>query len=48
MPARIKNPALTVPGALEAQKLGASASPAGILETTLYAQRFAARFAREG
>jgi AhpD family alkylhydroperoxidase len=37
MQARIKNPALSVPGALEAlQKLGASASTAGIPETTLY------------
>ncbi len=37
MQARIKNPALTVPGALEAlQKLGASATDAGIPETTLY------------
>ena len=37
MQARIKNPALTVPGALEAlQKLGASATTAGIPETTLY------------
>ncbi len=34
---RIKNPALLVPGALEAlQKLGASAAAAGIPETTLY------------
>ena len=37
MQARIKNPAMSVPGALEAlQKLGASASTAGIPETTLY------------
>lgn len=37
MQARIKNPALTVPGALEAAKqLGASATTAGIPETTLY------------
>ena len=37
MHARIKNPALSVPGALEAlQQLGASASTAGIPETTLY------------
>jgi AhpD family alkylhydroperoxidase len=37
MQARIKNPALTVAGALEAfQKLGASATGAGIPETTLY------------
>jgi AhpD family alkylhydroperoxidase len=37
MKARIKNPALSVPGALEAlQQLGASASTAGIPETTLY------------
>ena len=37
MQARIKNPALTVPGALEAlQKLGAAATTAGIPETTLY------------
>jgi AhpD family alkylhydroperoxidase len=35
--ARIKNPALSVPGALEAlQGLGASATTAGIPETTLY------------
>jgi AhpD family alkylhydroperoxidase len=37
MQARIKNPALTVPGALKAlQQLGASATTAGIPETTLY------------
>jgi AhpD family alkylhydroperoxidase len=37
MQARIKNPALSVSGALEAlQKLGASATTAGIPETTLY------------
>ena len=37
MKARIKNPALTVPGALEAlQQLGASAGTAGIPDTTLY------------
>lgn len=37
MHARIKNPALSVPGALEAlQKLGVSATTAGIPETTLY------------
>ena len=37
MNARIKNPALTVPGALDAlQQLGASATHAGIPETTLY------------
>jgi AhpD family alkylhydroperoxidase len=37
MQARIKNPALTVPGALDAaQKLGASATTAGIPKTTLY------------
>jgi AhpD family alkylhydroperoxidase len=36
MQARIENPALSVPGALEAlQKLGASATTAGIPETTL-------------
>jgi AhpD family alkylhydroperoxidase len=36
MQARIKNPALTVPGALDAaQKLGASAHTAGLPETTL-------------
>jgi AhpD family alkylhydroperoxidase len=36
MQARIKNPAIIVPGALEAaQKLGASASNAGIPQTTL-------------
>jgi AhpD family alkylhydroperoxidase len=35
--ARIKNPALSVPGALEAfQKLGGLATTAGIPETTLY------------
>jgi len=37
MRARIKNPALSVPGALEAlQQLGASAHHSGIPETTLY------------
>ncbi|HTW43835.1 MAG TPA: carboxymuconolactone decarboxylase family protein [Solirubrobacteraceae bacterium] len=37
MQARIKNPALSVPGALVAlQQLGASATSAGIPETTLY------------
>ena len=37
MKARIKNPALSVPGALEAlEQLGTSASTAGIPETTLY------------
>jgi AhpD family alkylhydroperoxidase len=37
MQARIKNPALTVPGALDAFKaLGESATHAGIPETTLY------------
>lgn len=37
MQARIKNPALSVPGALKAlQELGASATTAGIPETTLY------------
>jgi AhpD family alkylhydroperoxidase len=37
MHARIKNPALSVPGALEAlQALAASATSAGIPETTLY------------
>jgi AhpD family alkylhydroperoxidase len=37
MQARIENPALSVPGALEAlQNLGASATTAGIPETTLY------------
>jgi AhpD family alkylhydroperoxidase len=37
MQARIQNPAMSVPGALEAlQKLGASATTAGIPETTLY------------
>jgi AhpD family alkylhydroperoxidase len=37
MQARIKNPALSVPGALEGlEQLGASASTAGIPETTLY------------
>jgi AhpD family alkylhydroperoxidase len=37
MQARIKNPALSVPGALEAlQQLGAAAASAGIPETTLY------------
>jgi len=37
MQARIKNPALSVPGALEAlEQLGASASTAGIPDTTLY------------
>jgi hypothetical protein len=37
MHARIKNPAMSVPGALEAlQQLGASATNAGIPDTTLY------------
>ena len=37
MHARIKSPALSVPGALEAlQKLGASATTAGIPDPTLY------------
>jgi AhpD family alkylhydroperoxidase len=37
MQARIKNPALTLPGALEAmQKLGASVRTAGIPATTHY------------
>jgi len=37
MQARIKNPALIVPGALDAlQELGAAASASGIPETTLY------------
>ena len=37
MQARIKNPALSVPGALEAlRSLGASATTAGIPDTTLY------------
>ncbi len=37
MKARISNPALTVPGALEAlQQLGASTRAAGLPETTLY------------
>ena len=37
MESRIQNPALSVPGALEAfQALGASATSAGIPETTLY------------
>jgi AhpD family alkylhydroperoxidase len=37
MHARIKNPALSVPGALEAlQQLGASATTTGVPETTLY------------
>jgi AhpD family alkylhydroperoxidase len=37
MHARIKNPALSAPGALEAlQELGASATTAGIPESTLY------------
>ena len=37
MRARIKNPALRLPGALEAlQQLGASATSSGIPETTLY------------
>jgi AhpD family alkylhydroperoxidase len=37
MQARIQNPAMSVPGALEAlQRLGASASTAGIPATTLY------------
>jgi AhpD family alkylhydroperoxidase len=37
MKARIKNPGLSVPGALDAlEKLGASAATAGIPETTLH------------
>ena len=37
MQARIENPAMAVPGALEAlQQLAASATTAGIPETTLY------------
>jgi AhpD family alkylhydroperoxidase len=37
MQARIKNPALVVPGALEAlEQLGNASASAGILETTLY------------
>ena len=37
MKARIKNPALSVPGALDAlRQLGESATTAGIPETTLY------------
>ena len=37
MKARIKNPALSVPGALEAlQQFGATATSAGIPETTIY------------
>jgi AhpD family alkylhydroperoxidase len=37
MQARIENPAMSVPGALDAlQKLGASATTSGIPETTLY------------
>jgi hypothetical protein len=49
MQARVKNPARTVPSAREAaQKLGASATTAGIRETTLYLQRFAGLFGREG
>jgi AhpD family alkylhydroperoxidase len=37
MQARIKNPALSVPGALDAlQQLGAAATTAGIPESTLY------------
>ena len=37
MQARIKNPALSVPGAFDAlRKLGESATDAGIAETTLY------------
>lgn len=49
MLASAQNPALTVPGALEAaQKVGASATTAGIPETTHYLQRFAGLFGREG
>jgi hypothetical protein len=49
MQARVENLTLTVPGALEAaQKLGASATTAGIPETTLYLQRFAGRLSRVG
>ncbi len=49
MQARIKHPALIVPGALEtSQRLGASATTAAIPETMLYQQRFAGLFGREG
>ncbi len=49
MEARVKNPALTVAGALEAaQKLGVSPTATGIPEITLYLQRFAGPSGREG
>jgi hypothetical protein len=48
MQARIENLELSVPGALEAaQKLAASATTAGIPETTLYLPRFAGPFGTE-
>jgi len=49
MQARVDNLTLTVAGVLEAaQKLGASATTAGIPETTLYLQHFAGRLGRVG
>ena len=49
MQARVKNPALAVPGALgAARKLGASATTAGIPVTTLDLRRFAGLFGMEG
>ena len=45
----IKNPAPSVPGALEAaQELGVSPPHARIHESTLYLQRFAVLLGREG
>jgi hypothetical protein len=42
MQARVKNPALTVPGTLDAaREPGGSATTAGIPEGTPYLQRFA-------
>jgi hypothetical protein len=49
MAARIENPTLTVPGAVDAaQKLGASATTAGIPKTRRHLQRFAGPFGRQG
>jgi hypothetical protein len=49
MQARIKNPALGVPVALEvAQELGVSASNAGVSESRLCLRRFAVVWGREG
>jgi hypothetical protein len=49
MPAGVKTPVLTVPGALKAaRKLGASATIGGIPETMPYLQRFAGLCGRDG